>query len=198
MPILEIMSVISAVGTAATTGNALLDMISKVKGLLKTESPHNLMAPLPDPRVNWAPPPMQQFQPREHDPYSGGGQWLPQVRAVAVQQGNPWVPPSTAGFLGIDLTGVWAPPGNPLDLAYLRQFGPYLNLIAGIGGQPTLIAEGLYDPTTRSIRLAGRNFAGFPVECSAQLFPDWTIRGMMVAASPLGPQYQNVAVMRVA
>ena len=129
---------------------------------------------------------MEPFKPQIADPYAGGSQWLPAIQQVAAQFGNAWVPTQTQGLAGIDLTGVWCPPGNPMDQTYVRQYGPYLNLVAGIMGMQTAVGEGLFDPVHRSVYIIGVYFNGSRVEVRSQLLPNWTMRGVMIAPGPLG------------
>lgn len=129
---------------------------------------------------------MQPFRAQMQDPYAGGAQWLPEIQKVAAQFGNSWVPTQTQGLAGIDLTGIWCPPGNPMDQTYVRQFGPYLNLVAGIMGMQTAVGEGLFDPVHRSVYIIGVYYNGARVEVRSQLLPNWTMRGVMIVPGPMG------------
>jgi hypothetical protein len=142
--------------------------------------------------------PMQPFQPKMPDPYQGGAQWLPQLQQVAAQQGSPWVPTETQGVGGIDLTGVWVPPANPMEVDYVRQAGPYLNMIIGAGGVQTGYSEGLLDPASGMVRLAGRYANGVPLEAQLQLFPNWTLQGWVSGLGPYGPMTTPVFLMKAA
>jgi hypothetical protein len=75
---------------------------------------------------------------------------------------------------------------NPFDQTYIRQSGPYLNLIAGVGGIPGLYAEGLFDPTSRIVRAVGRYTTGAPMEAQAELSPDWTLQGWLSTYGAFG------------
>lgn len=143
-------------------------------------------APPSAPATTAQPAGMEPFRPQIQDPYAGGNQWLPAIQKVAAQFGNPWAPTQTQGLAGIDLTGIWCPPGNPMDQTYIRQFGPYLNLIAGIVGMQTAVGEGLFDPVHRSVYIIGVYFNGARVEVRSQLLPNWTMRGVMIVPGPLG------------
>jgi len=124
---------------------------------------------------------MAPFRPQMQDPYAGGQQWMGQLQQVAAQNGNAWVPQETAGALGIDLTGLWAAPMNPMDQSYIRQYGPYLNIVAGLGGVPMFLAEGLFDPRSGGLQLAGRYADGSFGQAQAQVMPNWTMQGVMAA-----------------
>lgn len=142
--------------------------------------------------------PMQPFQAQMPDPYQGGAQWLPQLQQVAAQQGSSWVPTQTQGVAGIDLTGVWVPPGNPMEVDYVRQAGPYLNMIIGAGGVQTGYSEGLFDPASGMVRLAGLYANGVPLEAQLQLFPNWTLQGWVSGLGPYGPMTTPVFLMKAA
>jgi hypothetical protein len=142
--------------------------------------------------------PMQAFQARTADPYQGGAQWLPQLRQVAAQQGSAWVPPHTEGLAGINLTGVWVPPGNTWERDYVRQTGPYLNMIIGVGAMQTGYSEGLFDPASGIVRLAGRYANGVPLQAQLQLFPNWTLQGWVSGMGPFGPVTSPVYLMKAA
>jgi hypothetical protein len=186
-----ILAVASGVGTLATSTNSVIEVIQKLKGLLKKaeHTPQALQA-TPEVYARWSPPPMQPFQPRVQDPFAGGNQWIPQLQSVAGQFGNPWVPTQTYGLLGVDLTGLWSPPMNMYDQTYIRQFGPYLNVIAGVGGMPTLYAEGVFDPSHSAIHVVGSYVNGAPMEGHAQLYPNWVLYGVMTTIGPFGQPMQ--------
>jgi hypothetical protein len=131
-------------------------------------------------------PSMQSFQAQQQDPYQQGNQWLGHLQNVAMANGNPWVPQHTQGFYGVDLTGVWASFMNPAQQTYIRQYGPYLNIIAGIGGFQTSYAEGVVNPLNWNVSFIGRFFNGLPSEASCQLFADWSLRGQQLGFDPFG------------
>ena len=108
------------VGALQDTGQ-LLDKVQDVKQVLSMD-PGAVQAGSAHVDANVLP--MQTFQASMPDPYQGGAQWLPQLQQVAGQQGSPWVPTQTQGLAGIDLTGVWVPLGNPMEVDYVRQAGP--------------------------------------------------------------------------
>jgi hypothetical protein len=114
-----------------------------------------------------------------------------EVRQVAAVNGNPWVPDTTAGFGGIDLTGVWCPPMNFYDRCVIRQSGPYLNVAAMIGGMMTFAGEGLVDPGSRVLAFAGQYANGAPAQVRAQLLPNGAISGMLAVANPWGVPMTN-------
>lgn len=144
-------------------------------------------------------PPMAPFMQQMADPYGGGQQWIGQLRQMAAQNGNGWVPQQTAGLGGIDLTGLWRNPMNPMEQSYIRQFGPMLNMVAGIGGIPGFTAEGLFDPSTGTVRLVGRYVNGSPGEVNAQLHPNWVIHGVVMFLNPWGvPMTAPTVAQRVA
>ena len=186
------MSMVSNLDTIIKTGSDLVQLIQGVKGLLgKPGASPQAFQPQQQQQqqqgqAGWQAPAMQTFRPQMQDPYHGGAQWLPQIQQMAAQNGNAWVPQQTQGIGDVDLTGVWCPPGNPMDQTYIRQFGPYLNLVAGIMGMPTVVAEGLYDPVHRSVYIVGRYFNGAPVEVRSQLLPNWMLQGVMTVPGPMG------------
>ncbi len=136
------------------------------------------------------PVPMQQFRPQMADPFGGGGQWLPHLQAMAAGMGHAWVPEQTADFLGLDLTGIWAPPMNPADQCYLRQYGPYVNFIAGILGMPYAFGEGIFSPNVRAVFIQGRYVGGAPLQATAQLLPNWVLQGGLQTWNALGMPFQ--------
>ena len=142
---------------------------------------------------------MNSFQPSMQDPFQGGAQWLPDLQQVAGQMGNSWVPNHTQGLQGVNLTGVWSPPMNLMDQSYIRQFGPYLNVIAGVGYQPTLFTEGMLNPENGSIFLIGQNVVGAQVTAQLQLLSNWTIQGTLNPPGPMGqPMQLPIHLVRVA
>ena len=138
---------------------------------------------------------MAPFQAQIVDPYNGGGQWLPHLSSMAARQGNGHIPTETFGIGGVELTGIWTPPGNPYDQTYLRQSGPYVNVIAGLSGFPTLLAEGIMDPASGLIVLAGRNAMGLPVHSQLQLMPNWVMQGSIAVLAAMGMPVSNPVVM---
>ncbi|MGH9962896.1 MAG: hypothetical protein ACREBC_38230, partial [Pyrinomonadaceae bacterium] len=99
-------------------------------------------------------------RPRISDTFAGGRQWLPELQDLGAQFGNPWVPGHTQGLPGIDLTGIWSDLQYPSVQTYIRQFGAYLNVIAGIGDVPAVFGEGLFDPSHSVVHVIGQNRAG--------------------------------------
>jgi hypothetical protein len=181
---------VSGVGKLAVTTKEVANAIHAVKDLLaQAES-------IPaTPPSNMTPPPLQPFHPQISDPFAGGREWLPELQNLAGQLGNSWVPPRTQGLFGIDLTGIWSPPLNFSDQTYLRQFGPYLNFIAGIGGLPLGFGEGLFDPSTCVMHILGRGIAGVPMDMHGQFFPNWTIQGTMRTQGSFGQLIQLPTLM---
>jgi hypothetical protein len=173
----------------------LIDKVQDVKQMLSTDPGADRLASA---HVDANVLPMQTFQASMPDPYHGGARWLPQLQQVAGQQGSPWVPTQTQGLAGIDLTGVWVPPGNPMEVDYVRQAGPYLNMITGEGAMQGGYSEGLFDPTTGIARLAGRYANGVPLEAELQLFPNWTLQGWVSGMGPFGPVTTPVYLMKAA
>jgi len=192
---MDLMELVENLGTVANTFGDVVGTINKFKGLAQSGKADATAFAAPAAGV----PAMAQFQPLMRDPYGGGGQWLGQLQGVAAEHGNPWVPPRTAGLRGIDLTGVWSPPMNPMDQTYIRQYGPYLNVIAGVGGVPTFMAEGLFDPGSLVLRVVGRQSTGGPAQVHAQLMPNWMMHGTMTISNPWGtPMMVPLMMQRVA
>lgn len=191
-----ILTIVSGVGTVATTANAVIELLQKAKRYLsQAEAAPEMLQPTREIFARWSPRPMQPFQPRVPDQFHGGRQWLPELQNLAGQFGNPWVPTRTQDFLGIDLTGIWSPPMNLMDQTYIRQFGPYLNVIAGVGGMPTLYAEGLLNPVNAVVHVIGRYVNGAPMEARAQLLPNWILQGVLITIGPFGQPVQVPTVM---
>ncbi len=181
-----------AVGDLRDRGQ-VIEMVQEVKQVFQRATDPAQAAAAPPAAAM----PMQSFQATMTDPYEGGSQWLPQIQQVAAQQGSSWVPQQTQGFAGIDLTGVWVPPGNMWEQDYVRQFGPYLNMITGVGSMPTGYSEGLFDPASGIIRLAGQYANGSPLEAALQLFPNWTLQGWVSGIGPFGPMTTPVFLTKV-
>jgi hypothetical protein len=192
VPWAKILSIVSGIGTVATTTKDVADAIQAVKGLLPQaesapETPPSGITPLR----------MQPFHPQIPDTFAGGRQWLLGLQNLAAQFGNPWVPSHTQGFLGINLTGIWVAPRDFSDQTYIRQFGPYLNVIGGIGGVPTLFGEGLFDPKNNVMHILGQmNYiVSALVEIRAQLFSNWIVQGMLTTLGPSGRLGQSPFIM---
>ncbi|MFL5798336.1 MAG: hypothetical protein ACJ77A_10445 [Actinomycetota bacterium] len=184
-----------SVGDLQDTGQ-VVDAIQWVKQRLREGDSGTAQPESAEPDANVMP--MQTFQAQAADPYQGGENWLPELQQVAAQHGSSWVPPQTQGLGGIDLTGVWMPPGGTGEVDYVRQAGPYLNMITGIGAMQTGYSEGLFDPTSGVVRLAGRYANGVPLEAQLQLFPNWTVQGWVAGMGPFGPVTTPVFLMKVA
>ena len=181
----------STVGAGIKTANDILSLIDRFKHLGNGPRPAAPAPPAMPGPVDWTSvPPMQPFTPRMQDPFAGGAQWLPWLQQLAGQFGNAWVPAQTSGLYGIDLTGLWVPPMNPLEQTYLRQSGPYLNLITGLAGTPIALAEGMFIPHQGAIHLVGRYATGAPFQVQAQLAPNWTIQGTLAGRNPFGMPFQ--------
>jgi hypothetical protein len=192
---MDIMELIENIGAVASTTSDVLGAINDFKELADGGSADAAAFAAPMAGV----PAMAPFTAQAHDPYGGGGQWLGQLQQVAAQNGNAWVPPQTSGLMGIDLTGIWSPPMNPMDQTYIRQYGPYLNVVAGIAGMPTFMAEGLFDPASLTLRVVGRQSNGQPAESQAQLLPNWVMHGTMTILNPWGmPMTGQIMMQRVA
>jgi hypothetical protein len=190
-----ILGIVSAVGTVATTGNAVVELMDKIKKYLSKEDVEGMVSGQAGQPIHYASPPMTAFKPQMPNPYGHGNQWLPSLQALAQQHGNPWVPEATQPLLGINLTGIWVPPGNPYDQTFIRQYGPYLNVIAGVAGTPTVFAEGLFDPTHGVIHVVGRNMNGAPFEARGQLLPNWLLQGWMMTIGQFGQPVQAPYIM---
>jgi hypothetical protein len=122
----------------------------------------------------------------------------PEVRQVAAANGAAWVPETTAGYGGIDLTGVWCPPMNFFDRCVIRQSGAYLNVAAMMGGTMTFAGEGLFDPQARALAFAGRYANGAPAQVRGQLLPNGMINGVLAVQQPWGfPMTNPLFLQRV-
>lgn len=174
----------------------VVDAIQQVKQRLQEGGPEAIESTSAETGASAIP--MQTFQATAQDPYQGGAHWLPQLQQVAAQHGSSWVPPQTQGLGGIDLTGVWVPAGGMGEVDYVRQAGSYLNMITGVGAMQTGYSEGLFDPTTGLLRLAGLYANGMRLEAQLQLFPNWTLQGLVSGMGPLGPVTTPVFLMKVA
>ncbi|NGZ09626.1 MAG: hypothetical protein CV088_09605 [Nitrospira sp. LK70] len=196
VPWAKIMSIVSDIGTTAQTTKDVVDAIQAVKGLLPQAGSAPQTAPAGVTSQH-----MQMFHSQMPDAYAGGNQWLSGLQSVAAQYGNSWVPSRTQGFLDINLTGVWGHPQNLNDQTYIRQFGPYLNVIAGIGGVPTFLAEGLFDPMNNIMHVLGlcRGEFDIPCELRARINTDWTLQGLLTGQGPFGQIVQMpIAMMKIA
>lgn len=182
----KIMSIVSDIGEVAETTKDVVGAIEAVKGLMPKAGSAPQVPPTGIPS-----PHMQPFHPQISDTLAGGRQWLPELQNLAAQHGNAWVPRNTQGFLGVDLTGIWGHPQMLHEQTYIRQFGPYLNVIAGINGVPTFLAEGLFDPKHNVIHVLGLCVGGVPCELRAQIFADWTLRGVLIRHEPTGQVVQR-------
>lgn len=182
----KIMSIVSDIGEVAETTKDVVGAIEAVKGLLPKAGSAPQVPPTGIPS-----PHMQPFHAQIPDTLAGGRQWLPELQSLAAQHGNAWVPRNTQGFLGVDLTGIWGHPQMLNDQTYIRQFGPYLNVIAGVNGVPTFLAEGLFDPKHNVIHVLGLCAGGAPCELRAQVFADWTLRGVLIVHGPTGQAVQH-------
>ncbi|GEM_PF-5038721 len=79
-----------------------------------------------------------------------------------------------------------------------RQFGPYLNITAGIDGLAAQYAEGLFNPATGAIVCVGLNDPGLQVQIQGQVLPNWTIQGVITLYDGSLPVNQNpLWIMRV-
>lgn len=196
----SILDIVSAIGDVAKTGNEVLDLINNVKKSLKNNDPAGLSTAQPELTANHGIPNMAAFNAQMVNPYGQGNQWLPNLQAVASQNGDPWVPAQTQPLLGIDLTGVWVIPSIPNYLVFFRQYGPYLNIVGVYAGMPVVFAEGLFDPTHRILHLIGQNtYYGVAFETRGQLFPNWTVQGTMSWMNQFGqPMYMPYFMQKVA
>ena len=148
---MDFFSLLSDLGGIAQGVGAVVDVVVKVKQNF-FDDPQQMRNIPAEP--DWMISQMTSCQAGAADPYHGGTQWLPHLTNMAAQQGSGHIPHETFGIGGVDLTGVWTPPGNPFDQTYVRQSGPYLNVIAGLSGMPTLLAEGVLNPVNGAIFLA--------------------------------------------
>lgn len=189
----KITSIVSDIGTAAKTTKDVVDAIEAVKGLMPQAGSAPQTAP-----SGVASQHMQPFHAQMPDTYAGGNQWLPGLQNVAAQHGNSWVPSRTQGFLGINLTGIWAHPQMLEDQTYIRQFGPYVNWVAGIGGMPIFLGEGLFDPASNVLYVVGQFMGGIPMEIRAQVFQNWTLQGVMRRLEPVGYAGVPFAMAKIA
>jgi len=182
----------SDAGSAAQGVGQVLDLVLKIKKMMQKGGSPQVSAPGPTMS-------MQSFQPQTQDHFQGGAQFVPQLQQMAAQNGNAWVPTQTQGYGGIDLTGLWVPPMNPMDQTYIRQFGPYLNFVAGVAGIPGAYAEGVIDPASGVVQAVGQYANGAGLQMQAQLFPNWTLQGWVAAILPSGqPMTTPLGIAKVA
>ena len=104
----DILGLVSDLGNVVNTANGVIDLVQKVKGMMQQGPPPSFSQENIGQTCGM--PPMQPFRPATQDPFQGGQQFLPQLKQMAAQFGNPWVAPQTQGIMGIDLTGIWSPP----------------------------------------------------------------------------------------
>lgn|ERR1700730_7697058 len=192
----DLISLISNIDIIIKTGGDLLSLVQQAKGFLCTnQSSPQMMATPPQSPMSWGMPMMNPFVPQMADPFQGGAQFIPWLTQLAEQNGNAWVPTQTMPLFGLNLTGIWCPPMNPTDQTYIRQYGPYLNVIAGLYGTPTFFGEGLFNIQQCQVHVVGRYLNGSPMEARAQLFPNWMMQGMMTIANPFGMPMQSPLFM---
>jgi len=191
MDLESLLKIVSAIGDVAKTGNEVVSLINNVKKSLKNDNPTGLNTVQPGRTMNYNVPGMATFNSSMTNPYGHGNQWLPNLQAVASQNGNAWVPAETQPLLGIDLTGVWIIPSIMNYHVFFRQYGPYLNIVGVFAGMPVVFAEGLFDPTHRIIHLIGQNtYYGVSFETRGELFPNWTVQGTMSWMNEFGQPTQ--------
>ena len=193
-----ILELVSAVGTVASTGNSIIQLINHVKPLLKEEESNPFAFQGQPQAAAWSDPRMQPFHPQQSNPFGQGQQWVPQLEQMAQSHGNGWVPQRTQPLYQFSLTGVWCSPPNWNFQTYIRQFGPYINLVAGIGGQVAAYAEGLLNPTNWCIYIVGYE-QNMPVEIRAQVYSNWTIQGTKLVPGQFGqPTFFPFMIGRIA
>ena len=138
---------------------------------------------------------MQPFKPQMNDSYAGGSQWLPTLQGVAARFGDSWVPTRTMGFMGVDLTGIWGP--DQMNLSYIRQYGPYLNIISGVGGSYTMYSEGIFDVNSGVVHVIGCDSMGNSMEIRVNLHSNWCLQGQMscpvISPMPISIQLHRLA-----
>jgi len=188
-----ILQIASVVGESFRTGSAVADFIQKFKALAsQPDFTPSLFEPTPEIIARQSFLTMPPFRAPVPDLFGGGGQWVPQLQLLAAQFGNAWVPNYTSGLFGIDLTGTWHHQDAELGKAYLRQFGPYVNVIgyltldAGGPSVPLFLGEGLFNPTVGAVIVVGKTTAPSPssVELRARLLPNWTLQGEFTNLNP--------------
>lgn len=182
----DVLTLVSALGEMDFHSDAVATMIQDVKAALKDEAYGidvlDSLATSP-----WIRPPrMDEHLPRVGDEFEGGVRWIPELQSVAQQLGNPWVPWENHDLLGVDLSGIWSDSLDDQDRTYIRQFGPYLNVVMGLMGEPRLIAEGLYDPFHSRIAFVGRTLIGNRCAGFAQLQRHWVLDGEIETAGFFG------------
>ena len=196
---MEILGLITAVGTTVSTINGIIQLINNVKPLLRRQG-MNPFAFRGHPPSGWPDPQMQSFRPQQHNPFGQGQQWMPGLRWVAQAHGNPWVPSHTRPFYQINLTGVWGVPPSLRGRYFIRQFGPYLNVILGLDSETIGYGEGLFNSTNGCLHIVGFIFLPremaelgvphYPFQIYAQLYDDWTIDGTS-SSYPSVPEYSG-------
>lgn len=193
----DVLKVVSAVGDVVKTGNEVLSLVNNVKKLLKNEQSTGFNASPTGLHPNI--PQMATFNAQIPNIYGQGNQWLPNLQMIASQHGNPWVPTETKPLAGIELTGVWVIPSIMYYEVFVRQYGPYLNMVGVYSGMAVVFAEGLFDPTHRIIHSVGQNtYYGVPFETRGQLFPNWTVQGTMTWTSQWGPSQMPYFMQKIA
>ena len=97
-----------------------------------------------------------------------------------------WVPGPSEGICGINLTGVWGVVGDLGNITFIRQFGPFFNVIKPAMRNPPLYAEGVFNPATGYLFFTGQHVPGPPAGFEGYLHPNWTIGGTLVRMTPHG------------
>ena len=190
---MDVWEILDGVGSVAGAISDLAGAIGDVKDVMRGGG---LPAAAPPPGP-WAA--MGPFSPQGALPFPGVDPWLPQLQQAAAANGNPWVPAQPAGFMGVDLTGLWCDPADPSDQVQIRQSGPYLALVAGPGGVPEFFGEGLVDPRTAGVAFIGRYVNGAVLQVQGRVLPGWWFRGAGTVAAAWGaPMNVDLEMRRVA
>lgn len=193
-----ITDVVKLVGTSASAAVDIKTLVQELKPTLSTaESTGNsdlASFNLAVRNSDIQPMYMQPFTPSQVDTYNGGYQWLNQLQEVATGAGNSWVPQQSQGFAGIDLSGVWNNPIVNTEAYYIRQFGPYINLILLMGGTPVGYFEGLFNPENGKVYLYGQNYVGGVMIMEGEVNPDWTTQMTVYSYNAYGQLFYTSPV----
>ncbi|MFH2010700.1 MAG: hypothetical protein ABI333_29130 [bacterium] len=194
----NLLKLVNTVGELEPNADSITALVQSVKDALKDEEygAGVLEAAAASPWIR--PPRMDEYLPEVGDSYGGGSPWLPDLRSLAASLGSSWVPTRNHDLLGVDLSGIWRASLDENDRTYIRQFGPYLNLVMGLSSEPRATAEGVYDPFHSRIVFVGRTLLGASCTGYAQLHKHWLLDGELQTFGFFGdPTGELLVLMKI-
>ena len=194
----DLLKLVSPVGNVDISAERLTGLLLDAKRILHNEETGRLILETLS-ASPWAwPPRMDPYLPEVGDDYNGGRRWHRQIEVLAASLGNPWVPAENHNLLGVDLSGIWQASLDDTDRTYIRQFGPYVNVVMGLTDEPRVLAEGLYDPNSSRVAFVGRNLLGATCVGSTQLQSHWLLDGEVKTTGFFGdPQGELLVLLKI-